>query len=177
MTPSRQSFLAAGQKFILQSLDIKSSVASLVRFAAATSGSDMGSLYLLDPADRLLKPYVIINLPERFTQGCETVALGTQCCGRTALHKRPWVVHDMWSDPLFIDCREAAMASGIRAGFSVPVMDKDTGACLGTLASHFYEVYRPDERTLDSFYLLAELIAFALQKAPQPTAQSASSFA
>lgn len=161
---SRNFFLAAGQRYILNSTNTKESISALVRFAAATSGSDMGSLYLLDPADRLLKPFVLVNLPPRYTEGCEAVAIGAQCCGRAALHKRPWFVQDMWTDPLFIDCRSAAIAAGIRAGFSVPVLSSTSGDCLGTLASHFYEVHRPDQDTLESFQMLADLIAFALEQ-------------
>ncbi len=163
---SRNTFLAAGRNFITRSTDTKTSISALVRFAAATSGSDMGSLYLLDPADRLLKPYVLINLPASYTQGCEAVPLGAQCCGRAALHKRPWFVPDMWTDPLFVDCRRAAMAAGIRAGFSVPVISATTGNCLGTLASHFYEIHHPDQETVESFQMLAELIAYGLERSP-----------
>ncbi len=161
---SAETFIAAGKQFIVNSNDLRSSITSLVRFSASVSGSDMGSLYLLDATDRLLKPYILVNLPARYTEGCEAVALGTQCCGRAALHKRAWFVQDMWTDPLFIECRAAAIASGMRAAFSIPVLEPETGECLGTLASHFYEVHRPDQKTLEIFEMLADLIAFALKE-------------
>lgn len=70
-------------------------------------------------------PYIVNNLPEEYISGIGAVRVGTQCCGRAVEHKRPWVVTDMLTDPLFAEGRAAAEASPIRAAFSVPVFDGD----------------------------------------------------
>lgn len=160
---SDMSFITAGMEFLAKSKDLKQTIEQLVRLSANACGSDMGSLYMLDRADNYLKPFVLVNLPPEYTAGCERVGLGEQCCGRAALHKIPWVVEDMLSDPLFIACREAARTAGIRAGFSVPVLDAQ-GECIGTLASHFREPYRPDAYSLERSKLFAQLIAFAMAR-------------
>jgi GAF domain-containing protein len=149
---------------VAKSVDLSASVRGLVEAASACVGSNMGSLYLLDERRGILKPYVIHNLPEAYIGGCSEVPLGAQCCGRAALHKLPWIVEDMWSDPLFVDCREAALVAGMRAGFSVPVLDAN-GNCKGTLASHFKTRYAPTAYDLERQSLFAKLIAFALARA------------
>jgi len=157
-------FLLAGMQHVANnSDDLRSVVQGLVEAASACVGSNMGSLYLLDEKRGVLKPFVIHNLPESYLAGCAEVPLGTQCCGRAALHKTPWIVSDMWTDPLFADCREAAMATGMRSAFSVPVLDVN-GTCKGALASHFREAYMPSPYDLERQSLFAKLIAFALTR-------------
>jgi GAF domain-containing protein len=163
MQSQDQKFLEAGVKFLAQSTDLKSVLTNLVRLAAQAAGSNSGSLYLVDHQRGVLKPYVLYNLPESYVAGCKEVPLGTQCCGRAALHKMPWVVSDMWTDPLFADCREAAQASGMRAAFSVPVIGAGD-RCIGSLASHFTECYTPTDYAIERNKLFAQLIAFAIAK-------------
>jgi len=156
-------FLLAGMQHVAASADVRVAIQGLVEAASASAGSNMGSLFLLNPQRGLLTPYVTHNLPEGYLQGCSEVPLGTQCCGRAALHKIPWVVSDMWTDPLFADCRQAAMEAGIRSAFSVPVLDAN-GNCKGSLASHFKSIYMPTPYDLERQSLFAKLIAFALTR-------------
>jgi GAF domain-containing protein len=162
-------FLRAGHRHIADSTNLKQTIFGLVKMAAATSGTDMGSLFLLQ-SDKVLHPYILLNLPKTYLEGCSTVPVGTQCCGRAVLHKIPWIVEDMWSDPLFIDCRAAAKNSGIRAGFSIPVIN-DFGECLGSLAAHFREVHRPGQETLETMQMMGNLLAYALTKSTQVIAE------
>lgn len=157
------AFLTAGMEFLAKSQDLKQTIEQLVRLAANACGSDMGSLFLLDPADHYLRPFALVNLPPEYLAGCSAVGLGEQCCGRAALHKIPWIVEDMLTDPLFAACRDAAAQAGVRSAFSVPVLDSQ-GECLGSLASHFREVYRPDKYALERSKLFSQLIAFALAR-------------
>ncbi len=154
-------FLLAGMQYVAGSADPDTAIRGLVEAASASVGSYSGSLYLLDETRGVLKPYILHNLPDSYVAGCAEVPLGTQCCGRAALHKVPWIVEDMWTDPLFVDCREAAKNSGMRAGFSVPVLDVN-GRCLGSLASHFDSPYAPSHYDLERQSVFAKLIAFAL---------------
>ena len=154
-------FLLAGMQYVASTADPTIALRGLVRAASASVGSDMGSLYLLNEARGVLQPFILHNLPGSYVAGCEEVPLGTQCCGRAALHKTPWIVQDMWTDPLFVDCREAAKLSGVRSAFSVPVLDVN-GRCHGSLASHFLTQYSPSPYVLERQSVFAKLIAFAL---------------
>ncbi len=156
-------FLLAGMDFVTKITDPKVSIEKLVTAAAAALGSDMGSFYRLNAARGVLEPYVAVNFPREYAEACGDVALGDQCCGRAAKYKHPWIVEDMWTDPLFETAREGAKKAGIRSAFSVPVLDFD-GNCLGSLASHFRTPYTPSAYDLERQSLFAKLIAFALKK-------------
>jgi hypothetical protein len=59
--------------------------------------------------------------------------------------------------------RNFCSASGMRAAFSVPVLDT-AGNCLGSLASHFKTPYTPSAHDLERQSVFAKLIAFALKR-------------
>ena len=159
-----QKFLENGERYIATSSDVKKAVRDLVRAAAEAVGSNMGALYLIDESHRVLKPFAVVNLPEDYVQGCGEIPLGQQCCGRAALHNLPWYVTDMWSDPLFpVETREAAKRVGIRAGFSVPVVNAQ-GKCIGSLSAHFSDPHIPGDHEIRSHFMFAQLVALALAR-------------
>lgn len=163
MRLSDYEFLSAGFRHILGTSDLYSTLTGLVRAAANAVGGESGSLYLLNKRTGVLEPYILVNFPDDYLAGCSAVPLGTQCCGRAALHKMPWIVEDMWTDPLFADCREAARRSGMRSGFSVPVLAAN-GDCLGALGCQFTDRYSPDSYAIERNKLFAQLIAFAIAR-------------
>jgi GAF domain-containing protein len=154
-------FLIRGLKYIETAENLRSALANIVRSAVQAVGSNSGSLYLLRQSSGSLEPYVLVNFPEEYLKGCSSVPLGTQCCGRAALHKVPWIVSDMWEDPLFKDCREAAMESGIRAAFSIPVLIAN-GECIGSLAAHYRSIHEPTQSELERLRLFAQLLSVAI---------------
>lgn len=156
-------FLQAGMKFLADSHDLNATIHRIVELAANACGSDMGTLCLVDRTEHVLKPFAVVGLPEAYINGCGRIGVGEQCCGRAALHRVPWVVEDMRTDPLFKAAAASAEKVGVRAAFSVPVLDA-RGECIAVLASHFHDRYRPSEYTLERAKLFAQLIAFALAK-------------
>jgi GAF domain-containing protein len=142
-------------------------VANLVRLAGESAHADGASLYTIDQTRRFLKPFVVHNLPHSYIDGIGWVEIGTQCCGRAVQMKKPWVVRDMLSDPLFKDGLKGAQNCDIRAGFSVPVITHD-GNAVGSLACHFRRPYAPTNRDLEKNQTFAALIAHALE---YPTAE------
>jgi GAF domain-containing protein len=139
----------------------------LVRLAGEGANSAACSLYLLDEAKQFLHPGIVIGLPEAYVKGCGAVAVGTQCCGRAVKHKKPWIVSDMLTDPLFADAREAAESSPIKAAFSVPVITSD-GEVLGSLACHYKKPYTATENDIERNQIFAQLIAYALTQDQHP---------
>ncbi len=173
MPSSDDNFLNAGFRYILAATDLHTTLTNLVKAAAQAAGSDCGSLYLLNKGLGVLEPYILVNVPEDYLAGCKVVPVGTQCCGRAALHKMPWVVEDMWTDPLFSDCREAAQKSGMRSGFSVPVLAA-SGECIGTLGCQFREQHCPTTFDIERNRLFAQLIAFAIAREKELAGKKAS---
>lgn len=168
--------LEKGVASIETATDLHSALTSLVRLAAEGAKSRSSSLYVLDPEGKYLKPYATYGLPESYVRGCGDVLVGTQCCGRAVEHRRPWVVSDMLTDPLFADARRAAENSEIRAAFSVPVIDAADN-CIGSLACHYSHPYTPSNYDLERNRVFATLIAFAIAKHGGPVIPAQSSAA
>ena len=157
----KEIFLVRGREYIARSSNVSKTVEDLVRVAAEAVGSKMGALYLLDKTRSVLRPFVLVNVPDEYVKGVGDVQLGTQCCGRAALHQLPWYVDDIWNEPLFpLETREMARRAGVRAGFSVPVIVN--GDSIGALSAHFPEPHVPSSFEIHRQNLFAQLIAMAL---------------
>ena len=63
-------------------------------------------------------------------------------CGTAAYLREPVIVSDIATDPLWTDYRGAALQAGLRACWSVPIIDRE-GAVLGTFALYYGEVRSP----------------------------------
>jgi GAF domain-containing protein len=144
-------------------LHVSAQVQELVRLAGESARSHACSLFLVDFDEKALEPAVVHDLPQSYIDGVGKIAIGTQCCGRAVASGTPWVVADMLTDPLFVDGRAGAEASGIRAVFSVPVRTR-SGAIVGALACHYKHVYSPNNRDLERAELYAKLIGYALEE-------------
>ncbi len=140
----------------------KDFIANLVRLAAEAVEADGATLYTVEPSLRFLKPFVVHKLPESYIEGIGLVEVGTQCCGRAVAYKKPWIVQDMLSDPLFKEGLKGAQGSNIRAAFSVPVVTRD-GKAVASLACHFRRPFSPTADDIERNQSFATLIAQALE--------------
>ena len=134
-------------------------LAKMVRLACELADAHGSTLYVVEGDE--LKPFIVYNLPKEYIEGIGAVRVGTQCCGRAVEHKKPWIVADMLTDPLFADGRDGAVNSPIRAGFSVPVMDG--GKAIASLACHFTRPHSPSKLDLERNEVFAKLIAIVLR--------------
>jgi len=132
---------------------------SLVRIACEVADARAASLFLVDGP--VLRPFIIHNLPAEYVAGIGTVRIGSQCCGRAVAHRKPWIVTDMLTDPLFAEGREGAESSPIRAAFSVPVLEGDRA--IASLACHFAEPHTPTPVEIERNQVFARLIAITLK--------------
>ena len=134
-------------------------LAKMLGVACEQAEAQGATLFVVD--GDVLKPYIVYNLPAEYTKGIGTVRVGEQCCGRAVAHKRPWIVADMLTDPLFADGRKGAADSPIRAAFSVPVMDGDRA--IASLACHFTKPHMPSDLDIERNQVLANLFAISLR--------------
>ena len=155
-------------------------ISTMVRLACELAEASGATLYGAD--GQVLRPLVIYNLPKEYIEGIGTVRVGSQCCGRAVEHRKPWIVQNMLTDPLFAEGREGAVASPIRAAFSVPVFDGERA--VASLACHFNAPHSPSELEIERNEVLAKLIGISLRGAassftapvfisPSPGSQSA----
>lgn len=139
----------------------------MVRLACELAGAQGATLFLVDGP--VLRPYVIYNLPKEYIEGIGEVRVGSQCCGRAVAHKKPWIVTDMLTDPLFAEGRDGAVDSPIRAAFSVPVLDEENA--VGSLACHFTAPHSPATIDIERNEVFAKLIAISLRGRETPLDQ------
>lgn len=152
-----------GQRIITRRGGLPKALGTFVSLAVEAASADAGSFYVVDRDLNVLVPYVTVGLPPLYVKHCGHIALGDQCCGRAALHKKPWIVSDMLSDPLFATAQSAAQASPVRSAFSVPVLRED-GECIGSLACHYLRTRTPSAQDIVRNKLWADLIAFTIQE-------------
>lgn len=131
----------------------------MVRLACELADAQGATLFLVDGS--ALRPFIVYNLPKEYISGVGNVKIGTQCCGRAVAHKKPWIVSDLLTDPLFADGRDGALSSPIRAAFSVPVLDGDTA--IASLACHFVAPRTPSQLDIERNEVFAKLISISLR--------------
>lgn len=141
--------------------NLKTALGELVRLAAEGVNARSASLYLVDRHAAVLKPLITFGLPEEYVKACGEVRIGDQCCGRAVEHRKPWVVIDMATDPLFASAKNAANVSRIRAAISVPIIDYK-GACYGSLACHFDQPHTATIAEIERNQVWATLIAHTI---------------
>lgn len=132
---------------------------SMVRLAAEIADAHAASLFVVD--GDVLRPYILYNLPKEYVAGIGPVRIGSQCCGRAVQSKKPWIVTDMLTDPLFDEGRDGAEKSLIRAAFSVPVLEGDD--VLASLACHYTRPHTPSAVDIERNQHFARLIAITLK--------------
>jgi GAF domain-containing protein len=141
--------------------DLKTALSHLIQLAAEAANADAASIYVVDSNEKVLKPLITYGLPQAYVEACGNIQIGDQCCGRAVQHRKPWVVSDMLSDPLFATARAAALVSPIRAAFSVPIIDQDD-LCVGSLACHYFEPYTPNSKDIARNKTWATMIAHTI---------------
>jgi GAF domain-containing protein len=157
-------YFQAGKALLPGNEKLAFAIGVYIDLAVEASGASGGSFYVCDTNRRVLVPFATLGIPVEYTNICGDVALGDQCCGRAAMHKRPWIVSDMLTDPLFAAAREAALNSPIRAGFSIPVLD-GAGQCIGVLACVFREPHTPTTDDILRNETWADLIGHSISDA------------
>jgi len=84
------------------------------------------------------------SLPADYNAAIDGVRIGPAVgsCGTAAFTGKPVVVSDVATDPLWTDFRALALAHGLRACWSFPILATD-GRCLGTFAMYYRESRTP----------------------------------
>ena len=134
-------------------------LAKMLGVACEMANAQGATLFVVD--ETVLRPYIVYNLPAEYIEGIGTVRIGEQCCGRAVAHKRPWIVTDMLTDPLFADGLAGAVNSPIRAGFSVPVMADNEA--IASLACHFTHPHTPTDLDIQRNEVFANLFSISLR--------------
>ncbi len=104
------------------------------------------------------------GLPAGFVEAAADVEIGpaSGSCGAAAWRKAPVIVEDISTDPLFEVRRELALAHGLRACWSVPILSAKNGV-LATCAVFSGEPRRPTPEEIRVVEGLVHLVRLAIE--------------
>jgi PAS domain S-box-containing protein len=106
------------------------------------------------------------SLPHDYNQKVDGLKIGPTVgsCGTAAYLKKPVIVSDTFTDPLWADYREIAKQYGLRACWSTPILSQQ-GEVLGTFAMYYREVRSPSAYELQLIERTAHLASLAIERA------------
>jgi PAS domain S-box-containing protein len=129
------------------------------------------SVLLLDPDAILLRHGAAPSLPVEYTRSIDGVAIGPNAgsCGTAAFTRTTVVVSDVSTDPRWTDYRTVAMAHGLRACWSTPILSS-FGEVLGTFALYYREASEPTVAELRAVEMMRRTASIAIERARQQDA-------
>src|SRR3984893_5464108 len=121
----------------------------LCRAIDAQAPGTITSVLLMDPDGQRLRPGAGDRFPSCCAQAITPVTIGpcVGSCGTAAFLKKPVIVSDIATDPLWVDYRDIALSHGLRAAWSQPLLSKDQ-QLLGTFGMYYTEPRIPSETDL-----------------------------
>lgn len=104
------------------------------------------SILLMDSSSNSLRHGAAPSLPGPYTEAIDGARIGPSAgsCGTAAYRAEPVMVSDIATDPLWADYRSLALAHGLRACWSAPILSS-AGKVLGTFAIYYREPRSPEE--------------------------------
>ncbi|MBX3026935.1 response regulator [bacterium] len=165
----RAEALLAVQKQVLgmiaEDAPLSDSLQAIAHFVEAQAHRALCSILVLDTATGMLRHGAVQSLPPAYAAATASVAFGPAVgsCGTAAFTRQRVVVTDIATDPRWVDYAAVALAQGLRACWSTPVL-ATTGAVLGTLAVYYQEPRGPTAAELRLVETMADLTAIAIER-------------
>jgi PAS domain S-box-containing protein len=165
----RAEMLLAGEKRLLEMIARGDSRAfildALCRLVEELASGSLSSILLLDSTGKRLRHGAAPNLPIPYTQAIDGGAIGPAAgsCGTAAYRAEAVIVSDIATDPLWADYRDLALAHGLRACWSTPILSSE-GRVLGTFAMYYREPRSPAPREQDVIEQITHLASIAIER-------------
>ncbi len=142
------------EKFLAQQDEVRQMIAAdvplveilskLVLMIESQTPDMLGSILLLSDDGNHVRHAVAPSLPESYVKVIDGSPIGPKhgSCGTAMFRGQPVTVSDILTDPLWDDYRQHAMAIGLRACWSTPIMSSK-GKVLGSFAMYYREPRSP----------------------------------
>lgn len=130
----------------------------------ASTPDTRGSILLLDGV--VLHHGAAPSLPASYRDAIDGVRIGPAVgsCGTAAFTAETVIVSDIATDPLWVDFREVALSAGLRACWSVPIINAERKV-LGTFALYYEDVRVPTGAELAQVSRWVNLAEVAISRA------------
>ncbi len=122
------------------------------------------SVLLLDPDGLHLRHGAAPSLPQAYCDEIDGVAIGAEVgsCGTAAYTRQSVIVSDIEHDPLWQNYKDLALAHGLRACWSMPILSTQ-GAVLGTFANYHRQPRSPQANELQALQRSAYLLGLVIE--------------
>jgi signal transduction histidine kinase len=139
---------------------------ALCRVVEELVGGSLSSILLLDSNANRLRHGAAPSLPTEYAEAIDGVVIGPSVgsCGTAAYRAAPVIVHDIATDPLWAEFRVLALAHGLRACWSTPVLSSQ-GRVLGTFAIYYREPRSPTPQEHSVLEQITHLASIAIERA------------
>ena len=136
---------------------------TLARLFEAQADGMLASVLLVEDDSRV-RHVAAPSLPDGWIRRIDGEPIGPNrgSCGTAAFLREPVVVADIASDARWALYRDAALALGLRACWSTPILGHD-GTVLGTFAFYYTERREPTPRLLNLASRASDLATVAIQ--------------
>jgi GAF domain-containing protein len=138
---------------------------TLVRVIQLQCPGMLASILLLDPDGSHVRHGAAPDLPEDYVRAIDGLPIGPQAgsCGTAAFTRKPVIVGDIATDPLWKDYRAVALQNDLRACWSTPIFDSERRV-LGTFAMYFRAPGLPSQSHLRLIDISTHIAAIAITK-------------
>ena len=165
----RAEILVTGEKRLLEMIARGDSRAPILdaccRLFEELSSGSLCSILLLDPKTNRLRHGAAPSLPMNYTEAIDGLVIGPSVgsCGTAAYRAEPVIVSDIDTDPLWADYRDLALAHGLRACWSRPILSSERRV-LGTFATYYREPRSPTPREHNIIEQITHLASIAVER-------------
>ena len=123
------------------------------------------SILLLDPSGTKLLHGAAPSLPSEYNDAIHGLAIGPRVgsCGTAAYTRKPVIVREIATDPLWSDYKDLALRFGLHACWSTPILSSQ-GDVIGTFALYYLQPAVPTERSRQVIDLLARTASIAIER-------------
>lgn len=145
----RAEMLLGGEKRLLEMIARGDSRAlildALCRLVEELASGSLTSILLFDANSNQLRAGAAPSLPINYTEAIDGQVIGPSVgsCGTAACRAERVIVSDIATDPLWAQYRDLALANGLRACWSTPILSS-AGKVLGTFAIYYREPRTPN---------------------------------
>jgi GAF domain-containing protein len=175
-------------EFLAQQEDVRQMIAAdvplieilsrLVLMIEAQAPDMLASILLLSDDGNHIRHAVAPSLPESYVKVIDGSPIGPKhgSCGTAMYRGEPVCVSDILTDPLWDDYRQHAIAIGMRACWSTPIMSSK-GKVLGSFAMYYREPRVPDGEEQHLTSVATKLAAEAIEHKVRTSTASAKEYA
>src|ERR1700681_4809444 len=137
----------------------------LCRLVDKLCDNSLASILLIDPNGSCLRRGAGPSFPEAFMAAVDGIEIGpcVGSCGTAAFRKEQVIVSDIATDPLWADYRGLALAYGLRAGWSTPILSSDDSV-VGVFGIYGREPRSPTPQHQQIIQQITHLASVAMER-------------